>query len=621
MQLDGLSSIETAIKSGIPALRLSKGRLWGRISTLGVGLGNLLLAEPGDIRQLKSLLRLCADSGFGVQAIGGGSNFVGADADLSTVFIRLDPIGFGFCGSLESGLLEAGAAAKLGEFIAFAAKLGFGGASGLSGIPGTLGGAVFMNAGAKGVAVSDFLLSLEGVLIADGSEWSSGAESLEWSYRASHLPEGLIVTKAVFKFRAVDADAELALIKAERARRSKATPKGRSAGSVFKNPSSELPAGMLADRCGLKGRKRGLALLSPEHANWIVCHGTCPESDFAGLAAEIASEVALKTGVALTPEVRFAQMSSRDKVVEAARPLKVVVLKGGESSEREVSLESGASVAKALREAGHNVEEIDLRKLEVTPEMRRADVVFPVLHGGFGEDGRIQTLLEENKIKFVGCPSSACKIVMDKLASKKLMLSNGISTAPYAEISSAGAPLPEGFAYPVIVKPPSEGSTVGISLVNNASEWRPALEFALKYSKTAIVEKFIEGVESTVGVLLGKPLPLVEIRYPGKIYDYDAKYTHAKGETRYICPPTGISEENQKRAQEMALKFFKAVGARDMLRVDVIIGNDGFLCVLEGNSIPGFTSSSLLPKAAKASGLSFAELCAKLVASAAGRQA
>jgi len=276
-------------------------------------------------------------------------------------------------------------------------------------------------------------------------------------------------------------------------------------------------------------------------------------------------------------------------------------------------------VAKALREAGHNVDEIDVRKLELTPEMKRADLVFPVLHGGYGEDGRIQKLFEDAKIKFVGCPSSACFTIMDKLASKKVMLANGISTAPYAEVSSVDAPFPSNLSLPVVVKPPSEGSTVGISLVSTQAEWKPALELALKYGGKAIVEKYIEGVETTVGVVLGRSLPLVEIRYPGKIYDYDAKYTHAKGETFYICPPKGISPEDQVKAQEFAQKFFKAVGARDMLRVDMIIGKDGFISVLEGNSIPGCTSSSLLPKAAKAAGISFVELCSMLVSAAAAR--
>ncbi len=619
MSEEGLVSLASELRSAMPSLALRADASWRDCSTLGAGLGRLLLAEPGSLEELQSLLSLCEARSFPVAALGGGSNFVGSDSDLETVFVRLPKSAFGQAVHLGGGLFEAGAALGLSSLIAQAAGCGFGGASGLAGIPGTLGGALAMNAGANGASIGDFAVSLSGAMLRGGRLWEAEASSLPWGYRRGGIPEGAILLKARLKFKPSSEELERQLIRAELERRAKTAPKGRSAGSVFRNPSPELSAGALIDKCGLKGRRNGGAAVSEAHANWIVCHETCPARDFTGLASEIVREVASKTGVLLAPEVRFAEMSSRDKLVEAARPLKVAVLKGGESSEREVSLESGAAVAKALREAGHNVEEIDIRKLEVTPGMRRADVIFPVLHGGFGEDGRIQRLLEDAKLKFVGCPSSACVVIMDKLASKRLMVENGISTAPYAEVSSADAPLPSSLSLPVIVKPPSEGSTVGISLVSSMAEWRPALELALKYGGKAIVEKFVEGVETTVGVVLGKPLPLVEIRYPGKIYDYDAKYTHAKGETFYICPPTGISERNQARAQELALKFFKAVGGRDMLRVDMIIGNDDFICVLEGNSIPGCTASSLLPKAAKASGVSFVELCAKLVSAAAAR--
>ncbi len=616
-----LADLERAVAKALPSLTLERGALWQEISSLGVGMGELLLAEPDAPELLRELLEFCASERIGVEILGGGTNYVGSDSAAHSLFVRLSKKGFSYCENSGGGRFVVGAASRLSLFVDTVADSGFSGVSGLAGIPGTVGGAIAMNAGAKGMEISNHLAGVSGFDVKTGEALSIEAKNLKTAYRDGGLPAGFFITAATFVFEKDVRSSERTLVDAERARRAATTPKGRSAGCVFRNPSPELPAGFLLDRCGFRGLVEGAAQVSPEHANWIVCGANCPERDFAGLAASIAAKVVERTGISLKPEVRFANMATRDKVVGAARPLKVVVLKGGDSSEREVSLESGAAVAKALREAGHDVVEIDLKKLEIVPEMRRADVVFPVLHGGFGEDGRIQALLEEAKIKFVGCPSSACRIVMDKQASKKVMMEKGISTAPYALLSDANAPLPEGFSYPVIVKPPSEGSTFGISLVEDASAWKPALELALKYSRTVIVEKFVKGVESTVGVLLGKPLPLVEIRYPGKIYDYDAKYTHALGETRYICPPTGIPEDAQRRAQEMALKFFNAVGARDMLRVDVIIGDDGFLCVLEGNSIPGFTASSLLPKAAKASGLSFAELCAELVAAAAGRKA
>ena len=203
---------------------------------------------------------------------------------------------------------------------------------------------------------------------------------------------------------------------------------------------------------------------------------------------------------------------------------------------------------------------------------------------------------------------------MDKAASKKVMDEHGVNNAKYAVITDPAAPVPEGMEFPLIVKPNSEGSTFGLTLVEDAAQWREALETALKYDKKALIEEYIDGVEATVGILLGKALPLVEIRYPGKLYDYDAKYTHAQGETLYLCPPEGISPEAQKASREMALTFAKAVGAETLVRVDVMIRKkDDKVFVLEGNSMPGCTASSLLPKAAMASGITLMELYSGLV--------
>lgn len=301
------------------------------------------------------------------------------------------------------------------------------------------------------------------------------------------------------------------------------------------------------------------------------------------------------------------------------RKLKIVVLKGGTSSEREVSLISGGAVAEALRAAGHEVKEYDILKPEVTEDMRNADVVYPVLHGGFGEDGTIQKVMEDAGLKFVGCSSRACIDAMNKITAKKIMDKAGIRNPASFITDSADAQIPAGFQLPLIVKPPCEGSTFGLSLVESPDQWKPALELALKHDSKALVEEYIAGTEATVGILDGKALPLIEIRYPGKLYDYDAKYTHAQGETEYICPPRTISEKAQREAQELSLKFYNAVGARDMLRVDVIIGKDDRVWVLEGNTLPGCTPSSLLPKAAKTAGISFPEMCSTLACAAAAR--
>jgi D-alanine-D-alanine ligase len=157
---------------------------------------------------------------------------------------------------------------------------------------------------------------------------------------------------------------------------------------------------------------------------------------------------------------------------------------------------------------------------------------------------------------------------------------------------------------------------VGIVIVENEEDWESAIEKAFQFDDTLLVEKFIDGIETTVGIINGTALPVVEIQFPGKIYDYDAKYTHLLGETKYFCPPQKVSDELQKQAQQIALDFYHASGARDILRVDIFITSEKELFVLEGNSLPGFTSSSLVPKAALQSGMSFEKLCVTLVQNA-----
>ncbi|OGV52029.1 MAG: hypothetical protein A2017_05615 [Lentisphaerae bacterium GWF2_44_16] len=319
------------------------------------------------------------------------------------------------------------------------------------------------------------------------------------------------------------------------------------------------------------------------------------------------------------PEVCFVNEESRNKL--ASGPVKVAVLKGGASSEREVSLISGKAVADSLRKAGYEVMEIDIKSLEITEEMKKADVVFPVLHGGFGEDGRIQKLMEDAGLSFVGCGSRACEHIMDKVVSKRLMDENSILNAPYAVLPAGEKAFPKNLKFPVVVKPPKEGSTFGISLVETTDGWEAALKESFEHDKSeALVEEYIEGTEITVGVVNGKALPVIEIRYPGKMFDYDAKYTHLKGETLYLCPPKSLSDEIQEKARDIAEKFYKAVNARDMVRVDMIVTAKGPIYVLEGNSIPGFTESSLLPKSAKVAGMSFVALCSKLVKTALDRK-
>lgn len=600
----------------LPGVRFHSSARWADYTSMGAGLAGFFLAEPDSMDDLFSVIAICRKRRIPVFPLGAGTNLIGSDSPLEICFLKL---GNKFREvEIAGNRIAAGAGAKLSVLLDFAAEHGFGGAAGLGGIPGTVGGAIRMNAGANGSEIADFLVEVE--YVSAGTLHRVPVKRDEWRYRTSPLPEDCVVTKAFFRFFPREPEAERGLLAKERRRRALVTPRERSAGSVFRNPAPGLPAGRLLERQGAKSFACGELRVSPEHANWIVNHSKqVSESDCAALASRMALAVRTGCGVVLNMELRFVNMETK-KTAEAARPLNILVLKGGTSAERKVSLISGAAVADALRKGGHHVEEYDIAELKITDAMRKADVVYPVLHGGFGEDGTIQKMLEDAGIKFVGSGSQACRDIMDKIASKRIMDANGIRNPKSAVVDSLDAPFPKELGLPLIVKPPMEGSTFGLSLVNSEAEWRAALELSFKYGHPALVEQYIDGVESTVGVLNGKALPLVEIRYPGKLYDYDAKYTHAHGETQYICPPTGISESAQKEAQELAVKYSRAVNARDMIRVDVLISRkDDSVWVLEGNALPGCTPSSLLPKAAATAGISFVEMCCMLACAAVER--
>lgn len=285
---------------------------------------------------------------------------------------------------------------------------------------------------------------------------------------------------------------------------------------------------------------------------------------------------------------------------------RVAVLKGGPSAEREVSLASGAAVAAALRGLGYDVLEVDVtsESLDLPPE---TDVVFIALHGTFGEDGTLQALLEHRGIPFTGSGSDASRMAFDKAASKRIFERHGIATARYEVLSRNDR---RTLKLPVVVKPPRQGSSIGLSKVFEESEWNAALETALRYDREVLVEAFIPGSELTVGIVGDQVLPVVEIRAPDGYYDYKAKYT--KGLTDYLVPAP-ISATDTRHCQELAWRTFTALGCRGMGRVDIRLTPEGHAYVLEMNTIPGFTETSLLPKAARAAGLEFPALCDKIL--------
>ncbi len=302
-----------------------------------------------------------------------------------------------------------------------------------------------------------------------------------------------------------------------------------------------------------------------------------------------------------------------------AERLKVAVLMGGLSGEREVSLRSGRAVASALKEAGHEALPYDVTDLSLPGLLKhRPDVAFVALHGTFGEDGVVQQLLENMGLPYTGSGPQASRLAMDKIASKRLFIRNAIPTADYLAVGPAAPPeavaaQAEQFGYPLVCKPAASGSSLGISIVGRPAELAAALALARRESESILVERYVRGREFTVGVLEGEALPMIELVVSREFFDYGAKYEDER--TRYITPVC-LLPTLYRKACDAAVRAYRALRCRHMARVDMLYGYDGNLYVLEANTIPGLTLRSLLPMAAAEAGISFAQLCDRLVRAA-----
>ena len=299
---------------------------------------------------------------------------------------------------------------------------------------------------------------------------------------------------------------------------------------------------------------------------------------------------------------------------------KVGILAGGPSSEREISLRSGAAVYRAL--AGHGIDAVLLDvKGDVVSLVREhgIDVAFIALHGRFGEDGTVQKILEEIGVPYTGSGVDASRLAIDKIASKKVFSDAGIPVPRHVvlEKGSAGAGDVCAMGFPLVIKPQLEGSSIGLSVVREPDALPAALERAFACGDAALAEEYIDGRELTVGIVDDEPLPVIEIVTRGRLYDYSAKYNDP--ETRYLVPAP-ISPAEARRAQELGRRAHLALGCRCFSRVDMMMDGAGGLFVLETNTIPGMTERSLLPKAAGATGLHFGALCITVLKDAVKRQ-
>jgi len=289
----------------------------------------------------------------------------------------------------------------------------------------------------------------------------------------------------------------------------------------------------------------------------------------------------------------------------------VAVLKGGPGAEREVSLRSGSAVADGLRKRGFEVIELDVRQMDFTVP-GSVEAVFPVLHGEFGEDGIAQRRLEELGLPYVGPRSWEMPKSFDKEITHALLASAGVPMAEWEMVPPGGEVT---MAPPLVLKAPRQGSSIGVEIVREASRVGPALERVRRYDERILVERFVEGSECTVGFLGDEALPVVKISPADGEYTYDAKYQ--RNDTVYEVPAP-FSEEVTRRLREVAFRAYKTLGGRHLGRVDFRVDAEGNGFVLEMNPIPGFTPTSLLPKAAAAAGIEFPELCARILNQAEG---
>lgn len=301
--------------------------------------------------------------------------------------------------------------------------------------------------------------------------------------------------------------------------------------------------------------------------------------------------------------------------------LKVAVLMGGPSGEHEVSLRSGRGVVEALTRRGWAVEPIAIPHTGPAEEAwaltRRAlqgavpDVVFIALHGPFGEDGTIQELCEDLRLPYTGSAVLTSRLGLDKVASKQRFEAAGLSVPRWQVVSrSTPSGRVEGLAYPLVVKPTGQGSSLGVSIVRRKEGLAAALEAAGRYGGRILVEEFVAGRELTVGVLGDEPLPIVEVRPRHPFFDYTAKYT--AGLTEYLVPAP-LAPDIAAVVQAAGLSAHRALGCRHLSRTDLILREEGVPVILEVNTIPGLTPTSLLPKAAACAHLSYDELCEQLV--------
>jgi D-alanine-D-alanine ligase len=295
------------------------------------------------------------------------------------------------------------------------------------------------------------------------------------------------------------------------------------------------------------------------------------------------------------------------------KTVRVGVLMGGSSAEREVSLKTGQSISDALRRRGYTVVSLDVdASLPQQIRTKKITVAFLALHGPGGEDGTVQGMLEVMNLPYTGSGVSASAVGMDKGLTRVVLQAAGVSVPPGMTLHAKMIPArpQDNLGWPVVVKPCAQGSTIGVTIVRRLSQWKRALQEAYRHGELAVVEKYIPGREVAVGLLGSQVFPGVEVIAPGGFYDFTAKY--GKASTRYVCPAP-LSPKLERTLREQSLCAYQALGCRGAARVDFRIHTNGRPYVLELNTIPGMTERSLLPMGAAQAGLTYDDLVERML--------
>lgn len=304
----------------------------------------------------------------------------------------------------------------------------------------------------------------------------------------------------------------------------------------------------------------------------------------------------------------------------SALPKKIAVLMGGPGSERDVSLATGRGVVKALRSLGCDVAEVDVKGADFTlPE--DIQLAFLTIHGTFGEDGQLQQILEDRGVPYTGEDVAGSALAFDKIRSKEMFREHDVPTPYWQTINVGQRPT---IPIPFVIKAPRQGSTVGVHIIRNERDIDAAIADASTYDRELLVEKFCAGRELTIGILGDQVLPIIEIIPKGGFYDFTNKYPFlnpsAGGAAEHVCP-AHLEPQKTEEIQQLALRAFRALDLKVYARVDVLLPDDGAATVLEANTIPGMTEASLLPEAAAVAGITYPQLCARIIELSAKRDA